>query len=282
MARHEAHEHNAAQYTEKFGYKLISDSQKIWRYVDFHKFESMLTSNTLYFSRIDSFTDRFEGNWTRANLETKLFISDSKRSVDQYDADRRIRQAAVSDILKLIYVTSFTIRDDESQLMWDKFTTTSNSVAIQTRFKKLKNSFCEYPFDNRVFSEVYASQIHYLQSEDDFIDEWSVLSPILYKRKKFENESEFRLFVTYPGIDIVIRQIVIEDLINSGKTSIYDFLNFEILPAYPYVTISINPKILLEKVVVHPGANDNFYNHVKTLMRNKGLEITPNYSSIKK
>jgi hypothetical protein len=249
--------------------------------MNYPKFESLITSRALYFSRIDNFTDKYEGKWARTNLETNILVSDAKRGSKEFNEDRRILHEAVDDILRLIYVNCFTIRDVESERMWAEYTDSTESVAIQTDFSKLKHSFVENARDNRVFTEVYASKVRYLQNDMDYMDEWSVLFPILYKRKKFEFENELRLFTTHSGIELAIRQTSSEDLRKSGKTSIADDLNLgTLLHDYPSVSISIDPKILIERVVVHPKSDSKFLGRVQRLLINNEIEIAPSLSSI--
>lgn len=271
---------NTAKYQEKTACTSIPDEQKLWRYMDYYKFESLIESRALYFSRIDNFSDKFEGKWARTNLDAKILVSDAERGPEEYNADRRIRHAAVNDILRLIYVNCFTIRDNESSQMWAEYTKNSESIAIQTTFSKLKNSFVEYPRDNKVFTEVYASKIRYLKDDRDYMSEGSVLFPILYKRPEFQHENELRLFSTYSQIDSVIGQIRIEDLRESGKESIAEYLSLGILPDFPALNISIHPGILIEKIVVHPKADEVFLDKVKELARKKGITAVPSRSMI--
>src|SRR5689334_11944226 len=42
-------------------------SVKIWRYMDFTKYVSLLESSSLWFSRIDQLGDPFEASWTAAS-----------------------------------------------------------------------------------------------------------------------------------------------------------------------------------------------------------------------
>lgn len=47
-------------YVERPSLKLPADQQKIWRYMSFTKFVSMLDSGKLHFARADTFIDKFE------------------------------------------------------------------------------------------------------------------------------------------------------------------------------------------------------------------------------
>src|SRR6516165_10900839 len=42
---------------------------KLWRYLNFAKFASVLHSPYLHFTRVDHFDDHFEGAWPRSDLE---------------------------------------------------------------------------------------------------------------------------------------------------------------------------------------------------------------------
>lgn len=62
-------------YHEHSAFKLPPDGTRIWRFTDFAKFYSMLTNNSLYFSRLDKLEDRFEGHFSqaRAELDQKIY-----------------------------------------------------------------------------------------------------------------------------------------------------------------------------------------------------------------
>jgi hypothetical protein len=271
---------NTGEYQEKPECVSIPDEQELWRYMDYYKFKSLLESKALFFSRVDKLSDKFEGTWARTNLEIKIFVSDAKRGPNEYNADRKILHEAAEDTLRLFYVYCFTIRNSESKEMWDAYTNNSESIAIQTNFLNLKTCFTKDPAANRVFTEIYASKIRYLEDENAVMEEWSILFPVLYKRKQFAYEKELRLFTTYEGIELAARLISVEDLKKSGKDSIADFLGLEDLPAYPSLLFSINPEILIEKIVVHPNATDEFLDKVKNLVRKSGINIEPSRSTV--
>jgi hypothetical protein len=48
--------------------KLTDQNAKLWRYMDFTKFVSMLESSSLYFARGDQFDDQYEGMAAKQNL----------------------------------------------------------------------------------------------------------------------------------------------------------------------------------------------------------------------
>ncbi len=64
-------------YKMRQGYKSPSDPDiKIWRYIDFTKFISMIHGSRLHFARLDSLGDPFEGAAPRKVLEGLLDAMD--------------------------------------------------------------------------------------------------------------------------------------------------------------------------------------------------------------
>ena len=49
----------------------LDNSIKIWRFMDFTKFVSLITKNALFFSRADKLGDPFEGSWPRNSIEKR-------------------------------------------------------------------------------------------------------------------------------------------------------------------------------------------------------------------
>ena len=46
-----------------------NENIKIWRYMDFTKFVSLISSKSVFFCRSDLFEDPFEGSYSKANLK---------------------------------------------------------------------------------------------------------------------------------------------------------------------------------------------------------------------
>jgi hypothetical protein len=47
---------------------------RVWRYMDFTKFVSLIDSRRLYFTRADKFDDPFEGSWPRMNVVARQYV----------------------------------------------------------------------------------------------------------------------------------------------------------------------------------------------------------------
>ena len=66
--------------------KPDNENAKIWRYLDFTKFVSMLEKKALFFVRADKLGDQFEGSFSKANLELrpKSTIRHLKERLDNF------------------------------------------------------------------------------------------------------------------------------------------------------------------------------------------------------
>jgi hypothetical protein len=57
---------------EMTGFKLLADETKIWRYMAFDKFQSVLTESALYFASARQFSDAFEGANSKVDHQLRL------------------------------------------------------------------------------------------------------------------------------------------------------------------------------------------------------------------
>jgi hypothetical protein len=56
------------QTTTHFFRNAPTPEAKLWRYLSFAKFASLLQSAQLHFIRVDHFDDHFEGAWPKSDL----------------------------------------------------------------------------------------------------------------------------------------------------------------------------------------------------------------------
>ena len=50
---------------------IPDENDKIWRYVDFSKFLSLLEDSAIFFSRADKLDDPFEGSYSKVNIKVR-------------------------------------------------------------------------------------------------------------------------------------------------------------------------------------------------------------------
>ena len=162
---------------------------KVWRYMDFTKFVSLINTQKLYFSRADKFNDPFEGSWPLKNIELreKLYkgrtISGQKMSNDE--VSKMIESYKLHNAINCWHANEY-----ESSAMWNLYLKCDEGVAIQTTYKRLKTSI----IDNE---KVFLGNVRYIDYETESIYQFSNLEPFFHKRKCFEHEREVRAIVNF-------------------------------------------------------------------------------------
>jgi len=149
----------------------IPDDQAIWHYRQFAEFVAILQNRALWFSRLDTLRDPFEG------------VS-GRQSRFHQKADEHTRKGSVS---------CWTVDDEESELMWFAYAL-GNGVAIRSTKGRLKASFrppavgtivigvVEYGID---WSE---GMQHFMEIPDGYA---------FQKRRPFKWERELRALLSY-------------------------------------------------------------------------------------
>src|SRR5689334_18896813 len=106
-------------------------NRTLWRYIDFTKLLSLLETRKLFFARIDTFDDPYEGTW-------------SHESVRRLREDRMMKPQAIENLLKAandlrheIFVNSWCAIDNESAAMWKLYLQSPEGVAIQSDHERL-------------------------------------------------------------------------------------------------------------------------------------------------
>lgn len=220
---------------------------KVWRYMDFTKFVSLLDRKVLYFSRADLFGDAFEGAMPRRN--------DRYYSLDGINPYTPERSKALSEIRervrKNVFMNCWHMNERESAAMWKLYARSNEAIAIQTTFQALHN--CLPP-------KTHLGAVQYIDYENDFIPEDSFLRPFMYKRKSFEHEREVRaLIYTRPEDSESYVGYAFEDI---GRT----------------VPVKLND--LIETVYVAPTSTKWFVSLVESVMKKYQLDKRPVLSSL--
>jgi len=108
---------------------------RIWRYLDFTKFVSLLDRQALFFARSHKLNDPFEGSYARANRR--------QRSVPNDELPDRVYKQGQSgkDIRKNTLINSWHMNEQESAAMWQLYLKSDEGVAIQSTYRRLTESF---------------------------------------------------------------------------------------------------------------------------------------------
>lgn len=174
-------------------------SVKIWRYMDFTKFVSMLESSSLYFSRADRLGDPFEGSYSKGNINLRPAVyKDAKGPGNMLEHMARFAKW----VREWTLVNCWHMNAHESAAMWKLYAKSNEAIAVQSTYATLVACLP---------SNVFVGCVQYIDYDKDWLPEGNSFYPFIHKRKSFEHEREARA---------VIQELPIEnDAIATGKTN---------------------------------------------------------------
>ena len=235
-------------------------NDKLWRYMDLSKLVRILSTSSLYHTSITNFDDPFEGVIPRNSLSTwekelrKLehdydttFGDDIFRSLDHSEATRNNT-----------YANCWHLSEIESDAMWKLYLKSGEGIAIQTTFKRLRDSI----IDDK---DIFAGKINYIDFDKDVIHYGNLMNSALIKRKCFEHEKEFRTIYSplkFEGPD---------------ENGIYRHIS---KPSHHGFEIKINVNCLIENIYVSPTCQKWFVDVVSDILNKYGVELEPVQSMI--
>lgn len=219
------------------------DDTPIWRYMEIDKFQKITESGgKLFFARPYKFIDKWDGQYPPAFARN---TKDHEALFRDEFAKRKMTYRYAS------LVSCWNMGNDESDLMWNAYGKAPNGVAIQSTVGSLKR--CLHPHNSGAC--VYYDPVDDIRCENVFGN----APDILFKRRHFVGEAEFRIWFTDDDLldrieqgEIIDETKLPSDSINGRNYSIED------MPA------------LVNALVMPPGASDSFVEKVKQVCRTFG------------
>jgi hypothetical protein len=153
---------------------------KLWRYMDFTKFVSMLQNNGLFFSRASKMNDLFEGGYSRGNSQLQDYVN---RALMKALGDAELSPDKAQERRDQTVMSCWHASNHESAAMWRLYSSSNESICIQTTSRKLRQSMP---------AGIDIGTVQYIDYETEWVPERQPVLPFLYKRKSFEHEREFR------------------------------------------------------------------------------------------
>lgn len=243
-------------------YEIPKNDTVLWRFMDFTKFISLISTQSLFFTRADKFEDPFEGakgikknksKWDKHYLEFfEQAYKNPPEGVDFNKSDLEIKKEAKrllkeldnggkSD-LKRTFINCWHENPFESEAMWKLYTKNmTEGIAIQTTYDKLYRALDRNP-------SVSIGRVKYIDYSQKFA---GINESFWFKRKSFEHEKEVR--------------------------AIYKDFNADNEFGIP---LKVNIRTLINKLYVSPTAQDWFVNVVKDTMGKFELKKKINRSSM--
>jgi len=200
--------------------------------MDFWKFEDLLRSSAIYFSRPDKFIDPFEGRFSPAN-STKMSVSDAAFHAAYGIAPFGKDLEASQEIMRrCVFVSCWHRNSKEIRQMWDAYTSGPDSVVISTSAKAL---------DKFVPENIVKSPVKY-HSDDFPRTEFGHTALFFYKPRCYSLEREFRMLLT---------------------PELHESIPWDQVGRH----VPINLKKIVHRVITHPRASVECKTKVDSLMR---------------
>lgn len=224
-------------------YKWPNENTVIWRYLDFTKFMSLLSTQNLFFSKASNFEDPFEGSLPLKTLNRRL-----RQFPDVSDIDRIINPFPYEN---WFFINCWHCNKYESAAMWKLYLDSGNGIAIKSTFKRLKSSF----IDNEVNRnhQINIGLVDYIDYEVDDIDDSFACNRFLVKRKSFEHESELRATILKQNEDINgievsvdLKELIESIYISPSAESWFETLIRKVIEDYKYDFDILKSELLKE------------------------------------
>lgn len=227
--------------------KIPSDDQVIWRYFDFPKFASLIFEESLWFSRVDYLTDKYEGEMPHENADE--FVENIRR-IDPYMSLNESLERGLNEIKnirkfkKFTYASSWSMNKEESFALWKIYLNNSKQgIAIKSTVGNIRKSFITQDLDCIIGQVEYSDKV--TEVNQDLI--------IGTKKPYYEYEKEFRIFIKNQfniRTDEKGKQIR-EPLNKSG------------------LSIRVNLDKLIDRIVMSPFCEDWFIELVRKIVKEK-------------
>jgi len=235
-------------------YEIPAKKSKLWRYMDFTKYVSMLSTKGLYFARADYFHDTFEGaKGLKKNKEKwdEFYLSFFREGIKnppegyecKYSEEEVEKQAKIllEDLerggefsKKHTFMNCWHENEFESEAMWRLYSSfLDNAIAVRTSYDSLYRALGRNP-------SISIGRVKYIDLRKSYA---GVNDSFWRKRKSFEHEKE-------------VRAILIDfNCSDTGKI------------------MSCDLSILMEEIFVSPSAPYWFINLVNDVNEKYGIRV---------
>lgn len=218
----------------------VPDDTVIWRYLRFERFVDILDTHAFWFARPFKFVDEWEGFFPPSYIrQTRNYAATSRIPFDEFDRDFRVRW---QQHRYAHFVNCWNVSEHELDAMWRLY---GRGIAIQSTVGSVNE--CLRPHNS--------GRVIYYDPADN-VRSASMFGPhdILFKRSSYSCEQEYRFW--FADDELL-------EAIDAGRK-----FREEDLTAGRLVGISDAP-LLFKRIVVAPGASDDFIDDVRRVCRER-------------
>ena len=231
--------------------KPENENTKIWRYLDFTKFVSLLDKSALFFTRADRLNDPFEGSYSKVNIQLRPVVYKDKIPLDTLQNLSKFQQR----LKEFTVISCWHLNEYESAAMWKLYLQSNEGIAIQSTFNQLKGCLRDENHDT------FIGKVKYIDFDKDWMPEGNTFYPFVHKRKSFEHEQELRA---------VIQKVPSKnDKIDLSKPLFGEGI---------YVSVDLN--VLIDRIYLAPTSPKWLFELVKSVMGKYQLDKEVHQSSL--
>jgi hypothetical protein len=252
---------------------------KVWRYMPFTKFISMLTFQAIWFPKLNILQDQFEGTMpaaTKTMMESEyqdMKINFPPETHWQFD---QMASKNEDDSRELLLVSCWFLDDIESDKMWQEYGNGNEAVAIQSTVRQLFQNI-GVPHDKHA---THMGRVKYVDHENFMMSSYEANQgherAFVKDATKFSHEQELRIITLNTKTPYCVKP--------SGEpyTAIEvqgkNMNNFD----QPGLYIRIQFEQLISKIVVSPKAGEWFFLLVKRIIDLNKFKIVVEKSALSK
>lgn len=234
--------------------------------MDVAKLIHLLHAQSLHFTRLDCFADRFEGALPRKFVE-ELHQNEEERRREHAELFDVMREQGYErssptklyqDIRRQSAVNCWHQNEHESAGMWSQYLKSDDGVAVRSTYARLIDSF-----DQSNDDIICVGLVNYIDFEHGSIENFNnVLLPTLHKRSSFQHERELRAVV-----------------VGAYREDDRHILNLYEFPEEG-ADYSVDLDRLIDGVYVAPGASGWFKSVIESVVKKYGLKVSVRQSSL--
>lgn len=262
------------------------DEGRIWRYLEFTQFMSIIENGSLWFSASDQFDDPYEGAFTDPAMEEAV----EKAARFDWDAEEDDIKQAVLDSreswMPNVFLNCWHINNRESAAMWNQYSRLDSGIAIRSTVE----DFIE-AVDEHEEHDIHLSPVEYIDFQEDKVKPGYNPRKLLYKRGSYQHEEELRAIIHRQEIVEVDTKVVAE---NSILPMTNPDLDKQPVPIqHPYtefiedepptgIPVNVNLDALIERVFVAPDADEWIESLINDIVTTYEIDAQVTKSSLSK
>ncbi|MBI2335771.1 MAG: DUF2971 domain-containing protein [Deltaproteobacteria bacterium] len=226
-------------------------NSKLWRYIDFPKFESLIQKKTLYFASAKEFTDTFEGSITQPDQQ----IWKQEMSKLQLDQLHYISQKSIAfeKLRGLTKINCWHLSEHESDAMWKIYLQQEKGIALQTTISRFFSALKPYRLQPEYDDEIiWIGKVQYLDYRKEPLPSSSMLDRFFCKKRSFAYESEVRAVISLRTAE-----------------------EFGVRIPDEGIFVPVDCSRLIQRIYIAPGLEPNFYQKIKVLLEKNNLNNIP-------